>query len=122
MTQSPDTYFYLGEMKVLPSRNTIILGDRQMILQPKVMAVLDYLAQHQERVVSGDELLAELWKGRIVTPGSVQKSINSLRKALSEICGDQEMIVHYSKRGYQLVTKPVFAEEGNKIANAFAAP
>jgi DNA-binding winged helix-turn-helix (wHTH) protein len=110
MTQHPESQFQLGELLVSPSHNEIILGDKRLTLQPKVMAVLHYLAQHQDRVVSGDELLSELWKGRIVTPGSVQKSINSLRKAFAEFCGDQEMIVHYSKRGYQLVIAPVFLD------------
>ena len=110
MVQHPQNYFHLGELLVSPSHNEIMLGDKRLTLQPKVMAVLDYLARNRDRVVSGEELLTELWPGRVVTPGSVQKSINSLRKAFNELCGDQEMIVHYSKRGYQLVLTPVFPE------------
>ncbi len=110
MVQHPHNYFHLGELLVSPSHNEIMLADKRITLQPKVMAVLDYLARNRDRVVSGEELLTELWPGRVVTPGSVQKSINSLRKAFNELCGDQEMIVHYSKRGYQLVLTPVFPE------------
>lgn len=91
-----------------PSRNQLAAHDRTVTLQPKVMAVLYYLALHYERVVSGEELMEQLWAGRIVTQGSVQKSINSLRKALAEFLGDQEVITHYSKRGYQLMLVPAF--------------
>src|SRR5690625_4807513 len=79
------------------------------------MDVLCYLAQYHERVISNDELIAQVWSGRIVTHGSVQKSINLLRKALSELVGEQEFVTHYSKKGYQLqVTPVVLASEPNE--------
>src|SRR5690625_6320246 len=79
------------------------------------MDVLCYLAQYHERVISNDELIAQVWSGRIVTHGSVQKSINLLRKAWSELVGEQEFVTHYSKKGYQLqVTPVVLASEPNE--------
>lgn len=101
---------------VLPSRNCLQLGERQLSVQPKVMEVLQYLALHQDRVVSSDELMAQLWPGRIVTPASVQKSINALRKAIAELLGEQEVIAHYSRRGYQLLLQPVALEPVNATA------
>jgi len=92
MNVNSENSFRLAELDVVPSRNQLVLGEKVWVLQPKVMAVLFYLAQHQDRVISGEELLSELWKGRIVTPGSVQKSMNSLRKALAEVFGDREVI------------------------------
>ena len=95
--------FYLGEILVAPQHNRISLGESSLKLQPKVMAVLAYLARHQDRVISAEELMDELWKGRVVTQSSVQKSMNSLRNALAELVGDREFVAHFSKRGYQLV-------------------
>lgn len=105
--------FILGEVQVYPSRNQMAFQGKSLTLQPQVMAVLVYLARNHERVVSSEELMAQLWKGRIVTQGSVQKSINSLRKALAEFLGDQEVVTHYSKRGYQLVLVPTFIHSGH---------
>lgn len=108
--------FYLEQILVAPQHNRISLGERSLQLQPKVMAVLVYLARHQERVISAEELMDELWKGRVVTPSSVQKSMNSLRNALAELAGDREFVAHFSKRGYQLVVPVQFlsavADEG----------
>lgn len=98
----------LGDIVVSPSHNSLTSSQKSVKLQPKVMAVLHYLACHQTRVISSDELIEKLWAGRVVTPGSVQKSINALRSALAEFMGDQEVIVHYSKRGYQLTLAPQF--------------
>ncbi len=109
---NPDTGFMLGEIKVSPPHNTLWARNRSIKVQPKVMAVLHYLARNQHRVISSEELIQQLWAGRVVTHGSVQKSINALRSALNELIGDQEFIVHYSKRGYQLNVEPQFQPQG----------
>lgn len=108
MNAHQETSFMLGEVKVSPSHNTLSARDQSLKLQPKAMAVLHYLACNQSRVISNEELIERLWEGRVVTHGSVQKSINALRSALTELVGDQEMIAHYSKRGYQLMVEPQF--------------
>lgn len=108
MDASKEAYFTLGDIQVSPSHNTLTARGQSLKLQPKVMAVLHYLACHHGRVISNEELIKELWDGRIVTHGSVQKSINALRSALTELIGEQEFIAHYSKRGYQLKIEPHF--------------
>ena len=108
MNAHQETSFMLGEVKVSPSHNTLWARNQSLKLQPKAMAVLHYLACNQTRVISNEELIERLWAGRIVTHGSVQKSINALRSAFSELIGDQEVIAHYSKRGYQLMIEPQF--------------
>lgn len=100
--------FTLGEVLVCPPRNEISAGGKRIRLQPKAMAVLDYLARHYDSVIDNDELIENVWQGRVVTYGSVQKSINLLRKGLAELVGEREIIRHYSKKGYQLQVAPVF--------------
>ena len=108
MDANKDSCFSLGEVKVSPSHNQLIAHGQTRKLQPKVMAVLNYLALNHGRVISNEELIRELWNGRIVTHGSVQKSINALRSTFAELIGDQEIVAHYSKRGYQLAVEPHF--------------
>lgn len=102
--------FTLGEVLVCPPRNEISAGGKKVRLQPKAMAVLDYLAHHYDSVIDNDELIENVWQGRVVTYGSVQKSINLLRTGLAELMGEREIIKHYSKKGYQLQVPPVFVE------------
>jgi len=120
MNAHQETSFMLGEVKVSPSHNTLWARNQSLKLQPKAMAVLHYLACNQTRVISNEELIERLWEGRVVTHGSVQKSINALRSALSQLVGDQELIAHYSKRGYQLMIEPQFlAPSSPAAANEF---
>ena len=108
MNVHQETRFMLGEVTVSPSHNTLWAHNKSLKLQPKAMAVLHYLARNHNRVISNEELIERLWEGRVVTHGSVQKSINALRSALTELVGDNEWIAHYSKRGYQLMIEPQF--------------
>jgi DNA-binding winged helix-turn-helix (wHTH) protein/Tol biopolymer transport system component len=117
MDANKDTDFKLGEVTVSPSHNSLSIVGKTLKLQPKVMAVLHYLARHHGRVVSNEELIQQLWEGRIVTHGSVQKSINALRSAFAELVGDQEIIAHYSKRGYQLKSEPQFEDSNETTAH-----
>jgi DNA-binding winged helix-turn-helix (wHTH) protein/Tol biopolymer transport system component len=109
--------FALGDIQVSPSHNQLTAQGRRVKLQPKVMAVLHYLACNHERVISNEELIERLWEGRVVTHGSVQKSINALRSAFSELIGEQELIAHYSKRGYQLTVIPQFLTSSQHETN-----
>lgn len=102
--------FTVGAIEVSPQHNTLRLAVRSITLQPKVMAVLYYLAQHQTRVVGNEELLQAVWQGRVVTLASVQKSINALRSALADLAGEQEFVTYFSKRGYQLMQPVSWAD------------
>lgn len=108
--QTSAQLFRLGDIQVSAAHNSLHLGEQSVKLQPKAMAVLQYLAQHQERVISAQELMAQLWAGRIVTQASVQKSINAIRSGLNELQPQREFIQFFSKRGYQLQVAAEFCE------------
>lgn len=98
--------FYLNDVEVCPAKNQLAKGGQIVTIQPRVMGVLQYLARHHDRVVSTDELIDVLWDGRVVSYGTVPKSITSLRKALNELLPDEDVVANYSKKGYQLLLAP----------------
>ena len=115
------TPFKLNEFEVQPGRDQIIYGGQKHKLEPRVMGVLLFLAQHRERVVSSDELIDKVWQGIVVTPKSVQRCISILRKIFAE---DESTtyIQTYSKKGYQLVVLPEPKRlKSHKTFIAFAA-
>lgn len=100
--------FKLEAVLIYPAKNQIEINHITKKVQPKAMAVLAYLANNRDRVISSNELIEELWVGRIVTQSSVQKSINTIRKLLTEHIPDKTIIENYSKKGYQLCLSPEF--------------
>lgn len=80
---------------------TLRLNGREVAaLQPRVFDLLLYLVDHQDRVVSKEELLDTLWPNVIVTEGSVQRAVSLARAALQQ-GGLGEAIRNYSRRGYR---------------------
>jgi DNA-binding winged helix-turn-helix (wHTH) protein/tetratricopeptide (TPR) repeat protein len=67
------------------------------------LALLAYLIRQCERVVSREELLAEVWRGVTVSEGAVRQAIWELRHALDDDAGQQRVIRSVRGRGYRFV-------------------
>lgn len=75
----------LDQWLVQPQLNTVIDPDGKTIqLEPKVMEVLVYLADHAGEVVSKDALLQELWRETFVTENALTRCVAELRKIFRE--------------------------------------
>ena len=79
-------------------------------LRPQVMELLVYLANRPGQVVSADELLRDLWDGRIVAEGSVYNCVSELRAALATEKSTELAIETIPKKGYRFVA-PVTPHE-----------
>ena len=93
--------FQLGSWLIQPDNNKLVLGDEEFIVEPLMMEVLYYFATHPKQVISRDELVEQVWKGRVVGDHAVYRIINQLRKILGK---DTETlyIETIRKKGYQL--------------------
>lgn len=76
---------------------------RTIELQPKPLEVLLYLVRHRDRIVSRQELLAELWRGVTVSEDSLDKAISASRRALGDAGATQSCIRTIRGRGFRFV-------------------
>ncbi len=60
-------------------------GEQPLALQPKPLAVLQYLAQHAGRLISKEELLQKVWAGTQVTPKALTVCIHAIRATLGRL-------------------------------------
>lgn len=72
-------------------------------LEPQVHELLSYLIENRDRVVSRDELNAEIWDGRIVSEAALSTRIRAVRRALGDDRAHQTFIRTHPKRGFQFV-------------------
>jgi DNA-binding winged helix-turn-helix (wHTH) protein/tetratricopeptide (TPR) repeat protein len=80
--------FPLGALSVRPRLRQIVLGERAISLQPRVMQVLVALAQARDEIVSRDDLVDACWGGTAVSDDAINRCIQKLRRlALSEAGG-----------------------------------
>lgn len=98
-----DRSFKVNDWIVEPGLNRLRGPGGRRKLRPQVMELLVYLAGRPGQVVSGDELLTDLWQGRIVTSASIYNTVAELRQALADGDDSRVFVETIPKRGYRLV-------------------
>ncbi|MGI9365212.1 MAG: winged helix-turn-helix domain-containing tetratricopeptide repeat protein [Rhizobiaceae bacterium] len=80
-------------------------------VEPKVFDILLYLINHRDRIISKDELISEVWSGRIVSDAAITSRINLVRQAVGDSGRSQNFIQTVSKRGYRFVAEVTDSSE-----------
>lgn len=97
--------FEIDGWQVDPASLRISKENLSIKLEPKAMAVLDYLACQSGRVVTRQELEDELWAGTIVGYDALSNAIIKLRKALGDKARKPRIIETIAKTGYRLIAE-----------------
>src|SRR5580693_7915570 len=83
----------------------------QIGLTPKPFAVLRYLVENPQRLVTHDELLDKLWPETFVQPQVLRTYVLELRKVLGDEAGNPRFIRTMPKRGYRFVARVTDSHE-----------
>src|SRR5215467_15447062 len=68
----------------------------------RALGILCALAEAKGEIVSKDELMAQLWPGRVVEEGNLHVHVSALRKSLDEHGEGHSFVVTVPGRGYRL--------------------
>jgi eukaryotic-like serine/threonine-protein kinase len=104
-------FFSFGEWTARPAQRLLERGTERVVLEPKLMDVLTYLAGTAGEVVSAEQLLIDCWHGTFYGDNPVHKTIALLRKALGDDAKEPRYIATVRKRGYQVIAAVAFADE-----------
>jgi len=72
-------------------------------LEPKVFDLLVYLASHPDRVLTRDDIIENVWDGRIVSDAAVSSCIKAVRAALGDDGRAQRYVKTIHGRGFRFV-------------------
>ena len=86
-----------------PDRRELLHGSTLLDPEPQVFDLLLYLIQSREHVVSKDELIAKVWRGRIVSDSALSTRINAVRAVLGDNGEVQRLIKTLPRRGVRFV-------------------
>jgi TolB-like protein/DNA-binding winged helix-turn-helix (wHTH) protein len=70
---------------------------------PQVLDLLEYLIRSRDRVVSKDDLVSAIWKGRIVSDAAVTTRLNAARRAIGDSGEQQRLIKTFPRKGFRFV-------------------
>ncbi len=81
--------------------------------------LLVYLVKNRDRVVTRDELLDNLWKGKVVTDAALGVCLKAARSAIGDSGNKQTVIKTFHGRGYQFIAEITDSttdeSQGNKL-------
>ncbi len=74
------------DLKINTQKGVIKRGDKEIILTKNEMIIFGYLLSHQNRIVSRDELMTDLWNNEeFINDNALTVNISRLRAKLKEI-------------------------------------
>ncbi len=106
MTKPQPRSYRFGEFRIDTGSRELIGADGAAIaLTGKAFDVLVYLVERRGQLVAKDELLAQVWAGRVVEDNNLTQAISTLRKALGTGARDHRYILTEARRGYRFVAE-----------------
>jgi len=97
--------FLVGQWKVEPELNRLSCDENEVILVPKVMAILLVLIESGGEPLNLKTLMKKVWKEQVVSDSSVYQAIAQLRKALGDTAAKPVYIQRVSGKGYRLIAQ-----------------
>ena len=97
--------FRVAAWLVEPRLNAVSRNGVTVHLEPKVMEVLVYLAQHAGEPVPKEKLLQAIWPDTFVTDDVLKRSIVELRRVFEDHARESRIIQTIPKRGYRLIAR-----------------
>jgi adenylate cyclase len=95
--------FLFGNHELDLSRRELRRAGRLVSLEPQVFDLLVYLIENRDRVVTKDDLIQTIWKGRVVSESALTTRINAARKAVGDSGDRQRLIRTLPRKGFRFV-------------------
>jgi DNA-binding winged helix-turn-helix (wHTH) protein len=99
----PEAALSFGPFSLDLANARLARGRRPVALTPKALAVLHYLATRPGRLVTKEELLANLWPDVVVCDASIKVCVGEIRKALADRATEPTYIQTVHRRGYRFI-------------------
>lgn len=114
----PAFSYRFGSAEFDESRFELRVGGLPVEVEHRALEVLAYLLRHAGEVVTKEELLREVWSGRITVDKVLPNAVNKLRRALGE--ANAGLIYTQARIGYRLdgvVTRTAVGRQpGSRLA------
>ncbi len=108
--------YVFGEFALESELHELTAGGEPVAVEPQVFALLLYLIENRNRVISKDELIEAVWDGRFVSDAAIFSRVKSARQAVGDNGRDQAVIKTIHGKGFRFVADvkrvaPELAEE-----------
>jgi DNA-binding winged helix-turn-helix (wHTH) protein/predicted ATPase len=88
-----------------------------LALTPKAFALLRYLAEHPDRLLTKQEILDALWADAVVTDASLYVCVREVRQALGDNSQTPQYIQTVHRRGYRFIGSLTNGQADGELSN-----
>src|SRR5580704_7788285 len=96
-------HFFFADHTLDVDRRELRRGPEPIAVEPQVFDLLVYLVENRDRVVSKDDLIENIWSGRLVSDSTLTSRINAARKAIGDSGAGQKLIRTAQRKGLRFV-------------------
>lgn len=93
-------------------------ADGAIHVEPQVFDLLLNFVRNTNRVISKDELIAQIWHGRAISDAALNSRINSARRAIGDTGKQQALIRTIQRRGFLFAAEVTTQASGQSAAGS----
>lgn len=91
--------YTINGLQLDTEKRTLLIGDDIKSIRPRTLKLLIYFISQENKIISKDELLSNVWSDVVVDEGVIFISIGEIRKLFDE----NKIIVNHPRKGYQFL-------------------
>lgn len=95
--------FRFGDIVLDGTQRELRSGRTLVAIEPQVFDLLEFLIRNRDHVVSKDDLVASVWRGRVVSDSAIAARINAARRAIGDDGEHQRWIRTVARKGFRFV-------------------
>src|SRR5262245_14424695 len=95
--------FRFAEFEIDVARQELRRGNDLIPIEPQVFDLLVYLVRNRNRIVSREELIDAVWKGRVISEATLSSRVSAVRRVIGDSGNEQTLIRTHHKRGFRFV-------------------
>ncbi len=103
MNHADGAVLQFGAFHLAQGVELLYRGGDVVALEPRAVRVLRYLVEHNDRVLSKEELLEEVWPDVFTTDGVLKKAVSQIRRTIGDDAEQSRFIATYHGRGYRFI-------------------
>lgn len=104
------TVYRFGKCELDSARHRLRVAGIERHVEPQVFDLLCFLVEKGDAVTTRDELIENVWNGRVVSDSAISVRINAARKVIGDTGARQDLIKTVPRRGFR------FAVDVTRIA------
>ncbi|MFV2033891.1 MAG: winged helix-turn-helix domain-containing tetratricopeptide repeat protein [Halocynthiibacter sp.] len=97
--------YIFGDFVLDTDRAELRSGGTEVPLEPRAYSLLCFLVEARHKVLSKDEIIAEVWGGRIISDAALSTALKTLRHAIGDSGAQQRFVRTVRRRGFRFVAE-----------------